>query len=164
MGYIKKYSLLLIVLILASVLRFYDLANNPPGLTWDEASLGYNAYSLLQSGKDEYGSLLPLNLRSFGDWKPSLYAYLDIPFVAIFGLNEIAVRLPSGVFGVLGVYGTYLLVYQLFKRREVALFSAFFLAISPWHIQFSRPAFEANVALTFNIFAVYFFIKGITNS
>ena len=163
MGFIRKNSLLVIVLILASVLRFYDLANNPPGLTWDEASLGYNAYSLLLTGKDEYGNLLPLNLKSFGDYKPALYAYLDIPFVAVFGLNELAVRLPSAIFGVFGVFGVFLLVNELFKKRSLALLSSFFLAISPWHIQFSRPAFEANVALTFNIFAVYFFLKAIEN-
>ena len=161
MGFWRKYYLLGLILILAIVLRFWNLAGNPPGLTWDEAALGYNAYSLMLTGKDEYGNLLPLNLKSFGDYKPAFYAYLDIPFVAVFGLNELAVRLPSAIFGVFGVFGVYLLTSELFKKRSLALFAAFFLAISPWHIQFSRPAFEAGVALTFNIFAIYFFIKAL---
>ena len=152
---------LFVILILASILRFWELPNNPPCLTWDEAALGYNAYSILQTGRDEYGNFLPLNLKSFGDFKPALYAYLDIPFIAIFGLNELAVRLPSAIFGVLGVLGVFLLVERLFRKRELSFLSAFFLAISPWHLQFSRPAFEANIALTLNIFAVYFFLRGL---
>ena len=163
MSYFKKFWILLLILFLACILRFYELPNNPSGLTWDEAALGYNSYSLLQTGRDEYGTLLPLNLKSFGDWKPAFYVYLDIPFVAILGLNELAVRFPSAIFGILGVLGIYLLVNELFKKKSLALLAAFFLAISPWHIQFSRPAFEANVALTFNIFGVYFFLKGLRN-
>ena len=163
MGIWKKYYLLGLVLLLAAILRFWNLAGNPPGLTWDEAALGYNAYSLLQTGRDEYGNLLPLNLKSFGDWKPALYAYLDIPFVAAFGLNELAVRLPSAIFGILGVFGVFLLTQELFKKKGLAILAAFLLAISPWHLQFSRPAFEANVALTFNIFAVYIFLKALVN-
>lgn len=161
MGVFGKPWFIIIILFLATALRLWDLPNNPLGLTWDEASLGYNAYSLLLTGKDEYGNFLPLNLKSFGDYKPSLFAYLDIPFVAIFGLNELAVRLPSAIFGVLGVLGIYLLTEQLFKKRALSLLTTFFLAISPWHIQFSRPAFEANVALTLNIFAIYFFLKAL---
>ena len=157
----RTYLLLSLILILASILRLWDLSGNPPGLTWDEAALGYNAYSLLLTGKDEYGNFLPLNLKSFGDYKPALYAYLDIPFIAIFGLRELAVRLPSAIFGVLGVFGVYLLVSELFREKKLALWAAFFMAISPIHLQFSRPAFEAGMALTFNIFGVYFFLKGV---
>ena len=157
----KSKILLILIIVLAALLRFWNLPNNPPGLTWDEAALGYNAYSLLQTGRDEYGNFLPVNLKSFGDYKPALYAYLDIPMVAIFGLNELAVRLPSAIFGVFGVFGVFLLTEQLFKKRSLSLLAAFFLAISPWHLQFSRPAFEANVALTLNIFGVYLFVKGV---
>ncbi len=148
------------IIILAALLRFYNLANNPPGLTWDEAALGYNAYSILETGRDEYGTFLPLNFKSFGDYKPGLYVYLDVPFVAMLGLNELAVRFPSALFGVIGVIGVMGLIWELFKNKWMALSAGLFFAISPWSIQFSRAAFEANIALTFNIFAVYFFVKG----
>src|SRR5688572_17254454 len=97
----KAVILLLTVVILAAVLRLWNLSSNPPSLTWDEASLGYNAYSLLQTGKDEYGRLFPLNLKSFGDYKPAVYSYLIIPFIVVFGLNEWAIRLPSAIAGIL---------------------------------------------------------------
>src|SRR3990170_6052123 len=101
-GVLKKYSIILIVLI-AAVLRLWKLDNIPPHLTPDEAALGYNAYSILKTGKDEYGEFLPIIFKSFGDYKPGLYVYLTVPFVAFFGLNEYTVRLPSAIFGIIAV-------------------------------------------------------------
>ena len=75
------------IVLLAIFLRFYQLGKNPPHLNWDEAALGYNAYSLLSTGRDEYGKSFPLSFRSFDDYKPPLYVYLTIPSVAVFGLN-----------------------------------------------------------------------------
>ena len=157
----KKYSLLLIILI-AIFLRFWNIGINPPSLTWDEAAWGYNAYSLGIDGKDEFGRFLPLNyLESFGDFKPPIYAYLDVFPVKIFGLNEFAVRFPSALFGVLI---TYFLTKRIFwnskSKDQYALFSTLFLAISPWHIMLSRAAFEANVATFFIAGGVWLFLAG----
>ena len=132
----------LAIVILAGALRFWQLGRVPISPDWDEAALGYNAYSILKTGRDEYGTKFPLVLRSFDDYKPPLYAYLAIPSVAVLGLNSWSVRLPSAIFGVLAVIGTYFLVKELFpKTKPLPLLSAALLAISPWHLQFSRIAF-----------------------
>lgn len=157
----KKW--LIIILLLAAVLRFWQLGAVPVSPDWDEAALGYNAYSILKTGRDEFGVFLPRVLRSFDDFKPPLYAYLAIPPVAAFGLEVWAVRLPSAIFGVFAVLGTFLLVLQLARDRRLALLSAFLLAVSPWHIQFSRIAFEANIGLTITIWAVYAFLRGVSS-
>src|SRR3989344_3129423 len=79
------------VVILAAVLRFYQLGYSPPSLYWEEAALGYDAYSILKTGKDFHGNPWPLTaFESFGDWKPSLYFYTTVPSVAIFGLTAAA--------------------------------------------------------------------------
>lgn len=166
-----KVITIFIVLLLASLLRFWQLGNVPPSPDWDEAALGYNAYSIMQTGRDEYGKFLPIILRSFDDYKPALYTYLAIPSIKIFGLNVFAVRFPSAVFGILTVLATYILMKEVLKdqfllrlrqwKLGVPEISAFLLAISPWHIQFSRVAFESNVGVAFNLFAVLFFIKGL---
>ncbi len=158
---IKIFKKLIVVFLisLALILRLWDLPNNPPGLTWDEAALGYNAYSLLKTGRDEYGTFMPANLTSFGDDKPAIYAYLTIPFVAIFGLNELAVRLPSALAGVMSVVLSYLIIRRLFKSIWTGFLAALMLAISPYMLQFSRPAFEANLALMWNLFAVWAVLK-----
>jgi len=151
----------ILILLLAAFLRFYQLGFNPSSLDWDEASLGYNAYHLLKTGTDEYGERWPLAIRSFGDYKPPMYVYLTIPTVAVFGLNEMAVRLPSALLGVLTVAVTFFLTQELFGKRNLAFLSMFFLAISPWHLQFSRVAFEANVGLFFFVTAVWLFLRGV---
>src|SRR3989338_759355 len=104
------------IILLAFILRFYRMQTNPPSLYWDEASLGYNAYSILKTARDEHGKFLPLtNFAAFGDYKPPGYIYTAVPAIAVFGLNEFSIRFPSAFFGVLTVVITYLLTHQ--KRR-----------------------------------------------
>jgi len=153
------------ILVLAVILRFWQLGKVPPSPDWDEVAIGWNAYSLLKTGRDEYGARLPLTFRSFDDYKPPLYFYLTVPSVALFGLNVFAVRFPSAFFGSLTVLLVYYLVKELFSNSQFvirnSLIVAFLLAISPWHLQFSRIGFEANVALTWQILGVLFFLKSI---
>lgn len=162
----KSTIIFLAIVLIGFFLRFYQLGSNPPSLTWDEAAWGYNAYSLGIDGKDEFGRFLPLNyLESFGDFKPPMYAYLDILPIKFLGLNEFAVRFPSALFGVLTVLVTYFLTKRIFwnsKSKNIyALFSSLFLAISPWHIMLSRAAFEANIATFFLVGGVLFFLQGV---
>lgn len=158
--------ILLLIILFAAFLRFYQLGSNPPSLTWDEAAWGYNAYSLGIDGKDEFGKFLPHSyLESFGDFKPPLYAYADILPVKMFGLNPFATRFPSALFGTLTVLLTFFLVERIFwkskNKKQYALLSAFFLAISPWHILLSRAAFEANVASFFLVLGVWAFLAAV---
>ena len=176
----KVFILLILIIIVASALRLWQLGKVPSSPDWDEVALGYNAYSILQTGKDEYGKFLPIVLRSFDDYKPALYSYLTIPSILIFELNVFAVRLPSAIFGIISVVATYLLVKELFSMKSsfeiqsskeiskekndwkleiLALLSAGLMAISPWHIQFSRVAFEANIGVALNVFGILFFLK-----
>lgn len=149
------------IIFLSFLLRVVAIDKYPVGLNPDEASFGYDAYSLLTTGRDQWGNPWPLSLQSFGDYKLPLYSYLAIPSVAIFGLNEFATRLPNALLGVLGVLGVFLMVDEIFKNRKLALVSALFLAISPWHVMLSRGAFEANLATSFIPFGVWLFYKGL---
>src|SRR3972149_12039582 len=156
----KRAFLIFLVVLLAFILRFYNLNSIPPSLYWDEASLGYNAYSILLTGRDEHERFLPVtNFAAFGDYKPPGYIYAAVPFIALFGLNEFAIRFPAAFFGVLTVLLTYLIARKIFEDEAIALLSAFFLAISPWHLQFSRGAFEANLGLFFSALGIYLFLK-----
>lgn len=166
----KLFKIIFLLIIFISVfLRFYKLGSNPPSIDWDEASIGYNAYSILQTGADEYGNKLPLSIRSFDDYKPPVYVYLTVPSIALFGLNEFAVRLPAALIGVIAVVVVYFLVKEILIswnkniREYVALISAFFLAISPWHLQFSRAAFEGSVGMSFLVLSFLLFFKAFRN-
>ncbi|MDD2822957.1 MAG: glycosyltransferase family 39 protein [Candidatus Daviesbacteria bacterium] len=150
-----------IIFILGLFLRLVNIQDVPPGFNADEAALGYNAYSVLNTGKDEWGEAFPLTFKSFSDYKPGLYVYLDIPFVWLLGLNELAVRLPSIILGSFSVILIYFLSKQFFKNELIALSSAFLLAISPWHLHFSRGAWETNIATFFMLLGIFAFIKGV---
>lgn len=158
-----KNKLLLLVLLVSAVLRIWNLGGNPPHLTPDEASLGYNAYSILKTGRDEYGELMPFVFKSFGDYKPGLYIYTAVPFVGLFGLTEFSVRLPSAIAGIIAVWLVYKIVEYLFPdKKRLPLLSAFILSISPWHIHFSRGSWEVNLALTLTLAGIYLFFKSFT--
>lgn len=161
MKYIKKTKIILALIIgLGLFLRVYQLNISPPGFNADEAALGYNAYSLLKTGKDEWNEAFPLAFKSFSDYKPGLYVYLAMPFVAVFGLNEFAVRLPSILLGVLTIYLIYLLAKEITDRESIGISSAFLLSISPWHIHYSRGAWETNIATFFITLGFLAFVKG----
>lgn len=147
----KKARLILLgVVLIAFALRFYRLDSNPPGLYVDEQSIGYNAYSILKTGKDEFGKFLPLEFKAFGEYKLPVYIYLTTASIAVFGPTDFAVRFPSAFFGVFTVLVSYFLINSLFPKQESkTLLTSFFLAMSPWHIHFSRGGFEATVALFF---------------
>lgn len=159
----RNKIVLISVFILSLILRFWQLGVNPPSLDWDEAALGYNAYSILKTGSDEYGNFLPVSFRSFGDYKPPLYIYLSTLPVAIFGLNEFSTRFASAFLGTLTVFVAYKLFRELFPGKSDILYFIFYFifSASPWHIQFSRVAFEANTAVFFLVLAIWMFVKGL---
>lgn len=157
-----KLLIFVAILTTAAFLRLFALDQNPPALNWDEVSHGYNAYSILKTGKDEWGQSFPLaSFRAFGDYKLPVYIYLTVPSIAIFGLNEWGVRAPAALFGILAVLGTFLLTQKLFNNFKLSAVSSLLLAVSPWHLLLSRAALEANIALTLTIFGIYFFIKSL---
>lgn len=163
----KKYILPLILL-LAFSLRVFSLGLLPAGFTPDEASFGYDAYSIIKTGKDQWGKTFPILFESFGDFKSPVYGYLAVPSVAIFGLTKFAVRLPSAIIGTLAVLIVFLLTKEMSKNKKLfespsttAFWASLLLAISPWHIALSRGAFEANLTTFFLSFGVLLFLKGL---
>jgi 4-amino-4-deoxy-L-arabinose transferase-like glycosyltransferase len=153
-----KAIILLMIVCIGGFVRFYGLGENPVGLFRDEASTGYDAYCLLETGRDQYGEVFPLFARSFGDYNESLYRFLVVPSVYLFGLTEFAVRFPAAVFGTLTILIFYFLVRLLFDER-IGLTVAFFLAVSPWHIGFSRVGFRAILFPFFFSLGFLFFLK-----
>lgn len=160
----KQIVLLAAVILLAMFLRLYKL-DSLPALNADEAAHGYNAYSLLITGKDEHGNSWPIHFQSFNDYKPGLYTYLTIPFVYFGGLSELPVRLPGALAGIGTIVVVYFLAEEITSKKSslFALVSALFLAISPWHIHFSRGGWEVQVATFFITLGLLLFFRAIKN-
>src|SRR3989344_3268799 len=142
----KEIIIVFLIFILGFFLRSYNLTGFPVHLYWDEAAIAYNAYSITKSGADEWGKTMPVLFKSFGDNKLPLAIYLDSLSQITFGNNDFAVRLPSALFGSLTVLVVYFLTRELFAKSPVPYLASLFLAVSPWHLQFSLAMFEANVS------------------
>ena len=159
-NYVKKYSwvYLPIILAIAALLRILWLGTIPNGFYCDEASNAYDSYSILHTLRDQHGQFLPWFTRSIDDYRESLFVFISIPFIKLLGLNEFSARLPAAFIGILTVVVLYYLVKELFDRRT-ALVAALFIAISPWHIQFSRIAFRAILIPLLFCLALLLFVK-----
>lgn len=154
-----KLALLAVVLALAAFLRIYDLSDLPAGFFCDEAGLGYNAYTIANYGSDENGRAFPLFFWSFGvSYKNPAFIYAAAIPVKIFGNTVFAVRLTSALFGIGTVFALFLLGRSL-MGYWLGIFAAFLLAIAPWHVHFSRIAFELVAFPCFFTFGLYFFVR-----
>src|SRR3989344_3309024 len=155
----KRNLLLVLIVFVGLFLRLYNLSEIPVGLHGDEVSIGYNAYSLLKTARDQDGNFLPLSFDQFGNFRAPGYQYIDVPFVALLGLNALAVRLPAALFGAFTVLVFYYLLYEFFEKKSIALLGAFLLAILPWHVNISRASSEAVIASFFVILGMYLIYK-----
>ncbi len=155
----RAFFLLGLVLLLALGLRTWRL--NRLELFGDELDVGYQAYSILKTGRDSRGNFLPVYISSFSESRAPLFLYSAVPSVLIFGLNEWGVRLTAVFWGLLDIIMIYLLAEKAFKDKRIALLSAFFLAVTPWHIHYSRVGFEVTLLLFLVMGGTYFFLKGI---
>lgn len=152
-----KKVLIILIIFLSLFLRVWKLNKVPVSLFGDEADVGYQAYSILKTGRDYYGNFMPIHFHSLAEWRTPLYLYSAVPTVALFGITPWGVRLPAAIFGVLSVYALYLLLKKVFEDENLALFSAFLMAINPWSIQYSRAGFEVTQMIFLIILGLYFF-------
>ena len=160
----KALFLFILVLILAFLLRFFYLGRIPNGLYSDEAAYGYNAYSILNTGRDEYGMFMPLAFKSFGEYKTPLYIYFMVPFIKAFGLSEFSVRITSAILGIGAVILSYLISIIIIGRIRIALLSSFLMAVSPLALQFNRMAHESNLSTFLVTVGIYFWLRALKSA
>jgi 4-amino-4-deoxy-L-arabinose transferase-like glycosyltransferase len=136
------------------LLRSVMLEQIPPALNQDEASSGYEAYSLLLTGKDRWGNRWPPYFAAWGAGQNVLYSYLSIPFIYCFGLNTLSVRIVNVIFGILTIPLIYVFTKNLLNKRSAYL-TTFLLVFSPWHIMMSRWGLESNLLPFFALLGFY---------
>lgn len=156
----KVYTALLLIVILAFFLRIFKVTEDPPSLNWDEVSIGYNAYSILKTGKDEWREPFPIHFKAYGEYKLPLQIYASIPGIYFFGLNELGVRITPVIYGTITVLVLFFLGKELFGSELAGLVSAFLLSISPWHIHLTRASFESSFAAFWVSLGIWFLVKG----
>lgn len=148
-----------ILFLLGAVVRIVYIGSIPGGLNQDEASIGYDAFAILHYGMDRNGIHLPIHLIAWGSGQNALYAYFSMPFIMLFGLNPISVRMVSVLMGLLSMVIFYLFSRALFDSKRAGIAAMFLIAINPWHMMMSRWALESNLLPTLILFAAYCLLK-----
>lgn len=135
---------LVLVLLLSAVIRFYRLDQIPAGLYYDEVDSGYQARSLLQTGRDYRGWESPFFVDSFNSQRTPIPIYLTVVTTWLFSIPEVQVRAPSALFGIAIVALVYFLVRRWTGSHFAGVIAGIVFAVSPWQIQFSRFSHEGT--------------------
>ena len=149
-------AVLLFILILSVFFRFWQIKNSPPGLYPDEAINGNDALESLQD--NNFKLFYPYN-----NGREGLFVWLISASFYLFGTSLWSLKLPSAIIGTLTVLGIYLFTKEIFIQKKsstiIALLSSFFLAVSFWHVNFSRISFRAIIVPFSLVFSFYFLLK-----
>ena len=154
---------LLGIVVLGALFRFWRLTQYPMGLNQDEAYAGYEAYCLLTTGTDSHCIPWPVYFISWGSGMNVLYSYISIPFVAVFGLTALAVRLPQAILGTVSILVAYGIGREIAKdgKKGLPLVLAAVTAADPWHIMISRFGLEANLLMFFLLLGLWLTLLGL---
>ena len=154
------YVCIISILIIGILIRTIGISDIPNALNVDEASSGYEAFSILNYGIDRNGNKNPAFLISWGSGQNSLLTYLAIPFVKILGLSVLAIRLPMAILGCISLIIIYLLLKRI-SNKKIAIIGLAFFAICPWHIMKTRWGLESNLFPDLIFIFIYLMIKGL---
>lgn len=142
------------------LVRTVGIINHPNGLNTDEASIGYEAFSIVNFGIDRNGNSYPVFLEAWGSGQNILYMLMIMPFVKLFGLSEFTVRFPMALMGCISLVVMYKLLSKM-QNKKLTLIGLTFFAITPWHIMKSRYGLESNVFPDFCFYGFYFIYTSI---
>lgn len=160
----KKIIILAAVVILGSILRLYQLNSFPEGIHIDEASRGYNAYSILKTGKDEYGTSFPIFFQAEGEYKLPIGVYASSLFYNFFGLSKYSDRLFSVFLAIAAIIVVYGVFYEIRQNNKLSLLGTFLYSASHWFWSFSRNSDVAHqIVITSTLLSIFFLIKFIKN-
>lgn len=149
-----KFDLLAFALItFLSPLYFYKLGQSSL-VSWDEAWYADIARNILERG-DIFS--LWWNGAVYSDHPPAGFWIIAF-FQSIFGINEFGSRVGSAIFGITGLYFTYLLGRDLFSRTA-GFASALALSSTYWYLFRARSGNLDVFLAVFFILSFYFAVK-----
>jgi hypothetical protein len=150
-----RHIFLILIIIFAAFIRIFKITTLPPALYYDEVDAGYQALIFNTNNTDYYGNKFPIHFHSFGDFRTSLHIYSIALFQHFTNDQDLSIRLPSAIYGVISVYVLFLITGSLIP--------SFLLALSPWAIHYSRIGFEVSGMILFLLLGIYFWKKFLIN-
>lgn len=156
-----KHLSLIILFLFAFTLRTYHHNQSPASLYYDEVDYGYQARSLIETGKDYRGKLSPFYVHSFNDVRAPIPAWITVLTTLTFQDPFLQVRLPSAIMGTVAVLLGFYLIYIFTNNWTAALFTGAVMATNPWWLQFSRFSHEGMIMTAIYLAGIVFFFKAL---
>lgn len=150
-----RYIFLVLIIFFAAFVRLYKITTLPPALYYDEVDAGYQALIFNNNKTDYYGNKFPVHFHSFGDYRTSLHIYSIALLQHLTNNQDLSIRLPSAIYGVLSVFVLFLITKSLIP--------SFLLALSPWAIHYSRIGFEVSGMTLCLLLGILFWQKYLKN-
>lgn len=151
-----------IILLAALFLRIINLNSVPPGIANDELNIAINAESLLKTGVNIPGVVTGIIGKNSGDLSMGIHSeissYLIVPFIALFGFNSLAIKIPFMLASLGIVIVGYFLTKRLFNQK-IALITMALLSVNPWLIFFGRSGYESILSSFFYLLSILLIIN-----
>jgi hypothetical protein len=155
------YYLIFTLIIVISFFHIFKIDQIGKGLYVDESSIGLNAVTISRTLRDEYGVLMPLYFRAFGEYKNPVYIYLTALIFKLAGISVFNLRITSYLFYITALFFSLALIYKLFnKDRLIFIYFVLSLGFLPIYFTASRTSYEVISQLTFMSAFLYFLYIG----
>lgn len=102
-----------------------------------------------------------MNQMIFADVHPPLYYWLAKPWAAMFGYSPLGIRSLSLVFGLATVLSGYWIGAKMFKNERAGILAGFFLAFSPFAIEYSQEARMYSLFGFLFLWSIWFFYQAL---
>ena len=155
-----KLLLLLAITLLAAFLRLCKIDSLPPGVGYDQADYGLDALAILQGERPIF---IPTKIAG----REALFSYLVAICSLVLSDVSTAVYVTSAILGVLTIPAVYLVAEEMFSTengalaRSGGLLAALTMAVSYWHLNWSRLGMRAILVPLFAVITMYFLRRGL---
>jgi 4-amino-4-deoxy-L-arabinose transferase-like glycosyltransferase len=151
----RDLSLLVLIVLAAAFFRLWKLDEIPPGLCLDSAFTGVGATRILRWE-------FPIFFEApWGGNIEPMYMYVLAPFILLLGKTPFVLMFVSAILGILTVPILYLLTRELLGSRMVALLASSWLAISYWHLNYSRMGREIVLVPLLLLVTLWLLLRGL---
>ena len=157
-NFLKNHTMLIIIVMLASLLRFIHLDKIPTAVNGDELLYAITAKSIFLTGRDITGTWNPLSIFAFqyppGEHQAELPYFIHLVFG---GSSPFSLFLAKFPFALLGI-GVVILIYKIAEilfGKTTAIWTGFIAAINPWLIVMGRTGYESTPATFFYLLSLY---------
>ena len=117
---------------------------------------GYDAYAILQTGRDQHGVFLPVTFKTFNDWASPFLNYYLVPFIALLGLNAFSLRSAVAFLSLLSLVLFYFFAVEYFKDKFKAVLAFFLMSFSSFAISTARWTIPTHtIILPFLLFLLF---------